>query len=93
MVSGRTDKWKDWRDKNFSGSFFLTEIYNERPVYKVSFILPATNCKIQIRILLFSEIKTLKKVAKFIFIIREVIDGIWQMVQIFERRMTNAGCI
>ena len=48
VVSGKTDKWKDWRDKNFSGSFFLTEIYNERPVYKVSFILPATIAKLKL---------------------------------------------
>ena len=93
MVSGRTDERKDWREKDFSGSYHLTELYNERPVYKVSFILPATNCKIQIIILLFSGIKTLKVVPKFIFSIREVIDGIWQMVQIFEPKVQPAGCI
>ena len=43
---GRTDKWKEWRDKNLSGCYHLVEIYNERPVYKVSFI--------------FSEMKRLK---------------------------------
>ena len=51
MVSGRTDEWKEYRDENFSGSYTLTGINMEKPVYKVSFILPATNWKIKIMIL------------------------------------------
>ena len=50
-MSGRTDEWKEYRDENFSGSYTLTGINMEKPVYKVSLILPATNWKIKIMIL------------------------------------------
>ena len=38
VISARTDEYKAWRDKNLSGRYHLLEFYNERPVYKVSFI-------------------------------------------------------
>ena len=38
-VVADASKYKAWRDKNLSGSYNLFEFYNERPVYKVSFIL------------------------------------------------------
>ena len=44
VVSGRTGSSKAWREKNFSGSFSFKEIYNERPVYKVCFILLRNIC-------------------------------------------------
>ena len=39
--------WKAWREKNFSGSYHFVEIYNERPVYKVSFKSPRISCQIK----------------------------------------------
>ena len=34
MASGRTDSLKAWAERNWSGSYHLVDIYNERPVYK-----------------------------------------------------------
>ena len=39
VISGNTNKWKLWFDKNLPGSYSLFGFYNDRPVYKVSFIL------------------------------------------------------
>ena len=57
--------------------------------YIVNKQLQMSNCNI----LLFSEIKTLTKVMKFIFGIMELKDGIWRMVRILEPKITIAGCI
>jgi len=44
VVSGHTDKkWKEYRDKNFSGYYLLVEIVNDRPVYKVSIFIYKKN--------------------------------------------------
>ena len=45
VVSGRKEL-KSYFDKNLSGSYNLFEFYNERPVYKVSFILSTKRCKL-----------------------------------------------
>ena len=45
VVSGDTGRSKSRRERNWSGSYELVEFYNERPVYKVSFILPTPICK------------------------------------------------
>ena len=37
-------KWKAWTEKNLSGSYYFVENYNERPVYKVCFILSTNIC-------------------------------------------------
>jgi len=75
-VSGRIDELKEYRDENWSGSYSLTGINLGKPVYKVSFILSSTNCKIKIMILILSGIKELNVMENYIFIIREVIFGI-----------------
>ena len=48
-----------------------------------------SNCNI----LLFSEIKTLKMVRRFIFFIREVMFGIWRKVWNLEKKIQLLGCI
>ena len=41
VVSGDTRKnSKRYRDKNLSGNYHMTDIVNDRPVYKVSLFLP-----------------------------------------------------
>ena len=47
VVSGRSGSVKAWREKNWSGSYHFVEVYNERPVYKVSFKSPRTSCQIK----------------------------------------------
>ena len=39
------DAHSSWIDENLSGSYNLFGFYNERPVYKVSFILSTKRCK------------------------------------------------
>ena len=54
VVSGRTDKYKAGHEKNFSGSYSFVEIYNERPVYKVCFILSTNICDSESDVFYFS---------------------------------------
>ena len=55
VVSGQTDSGKKaWGERNWSGSYHLYEFYNERPVYKVSFILSTNSCKCEIVTFYFS---------------------------------------
>ena len=39
VVSGASGSRKSWNEENWNGSYTFAEIYNERPVYKVCFIL------------------------------------------------------
>ena len=37
LTSGRTDIYKTWRERNWSGTYHFRGIHDERPVYKVYF--------------------------------------------------------
>ena len=74
VVSAHTDKKeKEWRENDLSGFYHMVEIVNDRPVYKVSFLLQKslTLATKGLLLLNFSETKKLKAVKRYIFGIKE----------------------
>ena len=54
VVSGFPGPMKAWRKKNFSGLYSFEEEVNERPVYKVRFLISIHSCDNRILSFLFS---------------------------------------